>query len=95
MIDVEEDQNLATIVLEERVIRDNDYRLHGIQLQFANGDESTFYRGMKTGQEANTIELELDQDRRIAGIQMKQFKDRLTGIAILDDDGEIMVKHDV
>jgi len=31
-LDVEDDPNLLTIILEERVINDLDHRLHGIQL---------------------------------------------------------------
>ena len=70
------------IRVAERTTAKNHQRLHGIQLVFANGDETPFFLGHDLHQPEIMHEIPVDPTVIITGIQMKMWKDNLTGIRL-------------
>ena len=69
--------------------------MHGIQLKFANGNETPLYQGYSTREESEIKRVELDfpQGPRVAGIYARLNRNRLSGLRFVDEDGNIIVEH--
>ena len=70
------------IRVAERTTSKGHQRLHGIQLVFANGDETPFFLGHDLHQPEIMHEIPVDPNVMITGIQMKMWKGNLTGIRL-------------
>lgn len=92
-LDITSDLSLTTIRIQERTTTADHRRLHGIQLGFANGTETPFFTGMDTGEEETVITLDVDPAREISGISMKRWRDTLSGLRLLDEDGDYIVDY--
>jgi hypothetical protein len=85
--------SLTTIRIQERTTSKGHYRLHGIQLGFANGVETPFFKGFDTGEVEKIVSIDVDPSREIVGISMKTWKDNLTGLRLLDAGGDYIVDY--
>ena len=70
------------IRVSERITNIGTKRLNGIQLVFANGDESPFLGKDHSAGYTEEHEISVDPTQIITGIQMKMWKDNLTGIRL-------------
>ena len=48
---------------------------------------------MDTGEEETVVTFELDPSKEISGISMKSWRDALSGLRLLDEDGEYIVDY--
>lgn len=92
-LDFTDEWKLNMIRIEERHTEDDTQRLHGIQLGFSNGVETPFFKGKETGQEMTLHEIPVDPTIEIRGVQMKMWKDNLTGIRLLNPEWEHFVDY--
>ena len=92
-MDPASDMALTTIRIQERMTSKGHARLHGIQLAFSNGVETPFYKGFNTGQEEHVVTIDVDPTRVISGISMKTWNDNLTGLRLVDEEGDYIVDY--
>ena len=66
---------------------------------FSNGDgEDTvtpFYRGMDTDEEMKIVDAEIFCCGDVAGIQVEQYRDHLTGLRLFNDNGDIILDYEL
>lgn len=77
----------------ERTTQEGTKRLHGIQLIFSNDSQTPYFKGFETTDELHETTLDLDEGKQVASIQMKLFRDQLTGIRMIDAAGEYIINY--
>ena len=92
-INLTEDVQLSGIKLCERITENDHKRLHGIQLFFNEGSASPYFKGFDTEDELRETYFELEPSQEIAGIQMKLYKDELTGIRMFDYEDNFIIDY--
>ena len=68
-------------------------KLHGIQLAFSTGVATPLFKGADTGQEENFVLIDVDPSKVISGISMKSWEDDLTGLRMIDEEGNYIVDY--